>query len=86
MAKAEEPKPNPKTFTVAELATFNGKEGRPAYIAHKGKVYDVSNSSLWAGGIHLDGHLTGKDLTSELPDAPHGTEVLDEIPLLGELK
>jgi predicted heme/steroid binding protein len=25
-----------RTFTRAELAAFNGQEGRPAYIAYKG--------------------------------------------------
>ncbi len=76
----------PTTFTAAELAKFDGKDGRPTYVAFKGKVYDVSKSSLWGFGEHLDGHLAGKDLSGELPDAPHGDEVFSDFPAVGELK
>jgi len=33
-----------RTFNKNELAKYNGKNGTPAYIAYKGKVYDVSRS------------------------------------------
>jgi len=35
-----------KEFSLSELSKYNGKENMPAYIAYKGKVYDVSNSFL----------------------------------------
>ena len=41
-----------KKFTLEELAKFDGKEGRPAYVAYKGKVYDVSESWMWEDGDH----------------------------------
>lgn len=81
-----ETKPALKIFTQAELAGFNGKGGRPAYVACQGKVYDVSASSLWTSGTHLDGHLAGRDLSAELKDAPHGIGELESMPLVGELK
>jgi predicted heme/steroid binding protein len=42
-----------KEFTSQELARFNGDDEESIYIAHKGKVYDVSESKLWKGGMHM---------------------------------
>lgn len=75
----------PKKFTLEELAKHDGKNGSPAYLAYKGKVYDVSDSSFWLGGDHLGAHQAGKDLTLELELAPHGPENLDRVKLVGEL-
>jgi predicted heme/steroid binding protein len=49
-----------KEFTKEELAKFNGKGGAPMYVAHQGKVYDVSSSSLWEGGEHQGMHVVGR--------------------------
>jgi predicted heme/steroid binding protein len=67
-----------------DLAKFNGKNGNPAYIAFKGKVYDVTGSSQWMDGDHL-GHEAGQDLTMALEIAPHGEEVMQKIKLIGVL-
>jgi predicted heme/steroid binding protein len=75
----------PRKFTLKELEEYDGKGGKPAYIAYKGKVYDVSESSLWIDGDHLGMHQAGKDLTEELAIAPHGDEVLERITLIGVL-
>jgi len=74
-----------RTFTSKELEEYNGKNGKPAYIAYQGKVYDVSQSDLWRGGEHMGLHETGKDLTDELELAPHREEVLDRAKLIGKL-
>jgi predicted heme/steroid binding protein len=74
-----------KQFTLEELKQFDGKDGRPLYVAYKGKVYDVSQSGLWESGLHFE-HLAGKDLTQEFKDAPHGEEVLERVQVVGELK
>lgn len=55
----------------------------PAYIAFKGKVYDVSHSFLWRKGTHQVLHEAGKDLTRELEEAPHGPELLERVPIIG---
>ena len=74
-----------KKFTIKELEEYTGKNGKPAYVAYNGKVYDLSQSSLWGGGEHMGMHHAGKDITEELELAPHGEEVLERVKLIGEL-
>jgi len=69
-----------------ELKNKTGKEGQPAHVAANGKIYDVTNSRLWKNGRHMNRHEAGADLTSELAAAPHGAEVLERFPLIGNLK
>lgn len=73
-----------KDFTVEELATFDGHDGRPAYVAFEGVVYDVSSSGMWEGGDHEGMHSAGHDLTKEHEDAPHDVHVKD-FPEVGRL-
>jgi len=74
-----------KKFTLEELKQYDGREGRPAYIAYKGKVYDVSESYLWISGDHQGQHEAGKDITNEMKYAPHGEEMLERVKLVGIL-
>lgn len=74
-----------KEFTKEELALYNGKNGKPAYIAYKGKVYDVSTSFLWKDGNHQVLHEAGIDLTEAMEQAPHREEVLGRFPVIGIL-
>jgi predicted heme/steroid binding protein len=76
--------PGTKEFTTAELATYNGQNGQKAYIAVSGKVYDVTNVEEWSDGSH-QGNLAGKDLTSIIVTAPHGTAVLNNLKIVGTL-
>lgn len=75
-----------KEFDLESLSTFDGKEGRPCYIAHGDRVIDVSGSKLWKTGTHMKRHQAGSDLTSDIAAAPHGTEMLDKYPQVGILK
>jgi predicted heme/steroid binding protein/uncharacterized membrane protein len=72
-------------FTPGELDAFDGKEGRRAYVAYKGVVYDVSKSKLWKDGTHLRKHAAGQDMTDLLKTAPHGEEKILAMPLAGQL-
>jgi predicted heme/steroid binding protein/uncharacterized membrane protein len=75
-----------KEFTRDELSTYDGKEGRPVYIAHEGKVYEVSTSKLWKTGAHMKRHQAGGDLSGDIKAAPHDTSVLGRFPQVGVLK
>ena len=74
-----------RKFTVEELKQYDGKEGRPAYIAYKGKVYDVTDNYMWMDGDHQGEHAAGKDLTEAMANAPHGEENLERVKLIGLL-
>lgn len=74
-----------KDMTAEELARFDGKEGRPAYLAFRGRIYDVTGNRLWKQGNHLGRHLAGFDLTDALKQAPHGEEKIEPMPLVGTL-
>ena len=74
-----------KAFCREELSKYNGKNGILAYIAYKGKVYDVSGSSLWRNGDHQFRHHAGQDLTDGLRQAPHGEDMLERVIPIGTL-
>lgn len=75
----------PKKFTLNDLKQYDGREGRPAYIAYNGKVYDVSESFLWMEGDHQSQHVAGKDLTDDMKMAPHGEDMFERVKLVGVL-
>jgi len=72
-------------LTLSELSQCDGQEGRPAYIAFRGSVYDVSQSRLWKNGNHLNRHPAGIDLTEVLSQAPHGEDKVMTMPRVGRL-
>lgn len=84
-----EPGSNQRTFTPAELAEFNGKDGKPAYVAVDGVVYDVSASRSWVDGEHTRcnlGAMAGKDLSAEIQQAPANMRaLLERMPVVGKL-
>jgi len=71
--------------TAEGLCQFDGKDGRPAYVAYQGIVYDVTKSSLWKNGSHVTKHAAGSDLTDLLTTAPHGEDKILAMPRVGTL-
>ncbi len=71
-------------FTPDMLSNFDGKEGRQAYAAVDGNVYDLTQSPLWKSGKHAR-HQAGMDLTTAIKQAPHGPEKLEAFPKAGVL-
>jgi predicted heme/steroid binding protein len=72
-------------LTAEQLASYDGKEGRPAFFAYEGKLYDASASKLWKQGVHMGRHNAGMDLTEALKLAPHGSEKVAAMPGVGTL-
>ena len=73
-----------RTFTTEELGKYDGSNGS-VYVACFGKVYDVSNNRHWRKGIHQVRHHAGRDLSDALEHAPHGVNLLQKFPVVGEL-
>jgi predicted heme/steroid binding protein/uncharacterized membrane protein len=72
-----------KTDKGDSLAEYDGKEGKPAYIVFENDLFDVSKSKMWRNGVHMGRHYAGKDLSSAMADAPHGTEVFERVTRIG---
>lgn len=73
-----------KKFSPRELIEYDGKNGRRAFIAFNGKVYDVTDSSKWRDGLHFKAHSAGTDLSNALHEGTHGPEVLAGFPVVGD--
>jgi len=72
-------------MTLAELGGYDGRDGRRAYIAVNGTIYDVTDSPRWKNGLHPPDHQAGRDLTEELTKAPHVRAVVERFPVVGTL-
>jgi len=72
-------------MTIDDLILFDGTEGRAAYFAYRGKIYDVSQSEHWKKGTHFSKHRAGVDLTDMLTQAPHGEEKVIAMSQIGKL-
>jgi predicted heme/steroid binding protein len=75
---------NTKKFSIDELKSFDGKNGKPAYVGYRGKVYDVTGSDQWFEGDHM-GHAAGLNLTLEMEIAPHADDVMEKMKVVGVL-
>jgi predicted heme/steroid binding protein len=72
-------------LTIEELAQYDGKDGRKAYVAVDGIIYDMTNSSAWRMGMH-NGFQAGRDLTEAIKkESPHGVSKLSNVPRIGKL-
>lgn len=71
-------------LTLEELKAFDGRDGRPAYVAVSGIIYDVTESAAWENGAHA-GLQAGADVTVEAEASPHGIAVLDKVVQVGVL-
>ncbi len=73
-------------MNAAELAKYDGRDGRPAYVVVSGTLYDVSESDRWREGNHEGIHQAGQDLTEALKSAPHVRAVIERFPQVGRLE
>lgn len=72
-------------LTLSQLKEFDGKNGKPAYICFKGKIYDITESKKWQDGVHFKQHHAGTDLTSSMARAPHTEEKLSKFDIVANL-
>lgn len=88
-ANAEAPDtsaPAQLTLTIEELAKYNGKNGKPAYVAVDGIIYDVTGVRVWKNGRHKGQHDAGADLSEQInKKSPHGPRVLKKRPVIGKI-
>jgi predicted heme/steroid binding protein/uncharacterized membrane protein len=80
--RKEAPAPVGGDLTPEQLSACDGKDGRPAFFAFQGRIYDATGSRLWKQGVHMGRHNAGQDLTEALKLAPHGS---DKVALLSEV-
>jgi predicted heme/steroid binding protein len=73
------------SFTLAQLAMFNGQNGAAAYIAVDGIVYNVTNASGWNNGRHNGILYAGTDATAAFQESPHTGAILNGLPIVGNL-
>ncbi|MHB8869421.1 MAG: cytochrome b5 domain-containing protein [Thermoleophilia bacterium] len=74
-----------RSFSLQELAEYDGRDGGESLFAFEGKVYDVTDSPMWIDGDHEGEHAAGEDLTAAMADAPHGVESFAGFPVVGVL-
>lgn len=72
------------SLTLDELAQYNGLDGKPAYVAISGVVYDVTNVKAWRKRKH-HGHTPGADRTEEIKKSPHKLKVLKKLTIVGNI-
>ena len=72
-------------MTLQELAQFDGMEGRKAYVAVNGTIYDLTESERWQKGNHEGVHQAGVDLTEAIKSAPHVRSVIENFPVVGKV-
>lgn len=74
-----------QTFTIQQLGQFTGMNGKPAYVAVNGVVYDVTNNAAWSAASHF-GLTAGKDLTTQFASCHPGQQwILAQLKPIGGL-
>ena len=76
--------PEQRTFTLSELARYDGKGDNPAYVAVNGVVYDVTEQGGWAAGSHF-GLKSGLDQTSAYVSCHTGQPLINNLKVIGRL-
>lgn len=71
-----------KEFTLDELSQYDGKNGRRAYVAIEGIVYDVSNELIFRKVKNI-GVIAGKDLTELFDFYYRMNQIINKAPKIG---
>ncbi|MDQ3912882.1 MAG: hypothetical protein M3305_14145 [Actinomycetota bacterium] len=78
-----------RSFTLEELARYDGKDGNQCLVAVAGDVYLIEGFDLWKDGEHLPSGgraRCGFDLTKVMDEeSPHGRSKLALLKKVGTL-
>ncbi len=69
-------------FSFDTLSLYDGQTNKQAYVAYRGRVYDVSD--VWSNGSH-QGYTAGTDITEAIKTSIHGIRVFDQLNQVGIL-
>jgi len=78
-----------QTFTADSIKQYNGQNGQPCYVAVKGTVYEIKDSSYWKEGKHTPSNgqgYCGADMTETIKKSPHGEAILGSLSQVGVFK
>jgi len=78
----DESEPVLPLFNRETLSEYDGRDGRRAYIAIDGMVYDVTTSSRWPNGNH-NGYQAGQDLSAQIPQDHRADMRFERFPVVG---
>jgi predicted heme/steroid binding protein len=81
--------PTNRSYTLQELAKFDGKNGNKCLVAVDDEVYLIEGFDLWKNGQHAPSGgraRCGLDLTEVIDDAPHGRSKLQLLERVGTLE
>ena len=77
-----------RSYTVEELARYDGAGDNQCLVAVDGDVYLIEGFALWAAGEHLPSGgraRCGLDLTEVIDESPHGRSKLQLLKKVGTL-
>ena len=86
---SEDAVPADGTYTVEELARYDGKEDNECLVAVDGDVYLIEGFLLWKMGEHAPSGgraRCGLDLTEVIEESPHGRSKLQLLKKVGNLE
>ncbi len=81
--------PTEGSYTLEELAGYDGAEGNQCLVAVDGDVYLIEGFALWQMGEHLPSGgraRCGLDLTEVIDESPHGRSKLQLLRKVGTLE
>ena len=80
--------PVQSSFTLEELAEYDGQDDNDCYVAVDGDVYLIEGFVLWQMGQHAPSNgraSCGYDLTEVIEESPHGRSKLQLLQKIGTL-
>lgn len=78
-----------RSFTLEELAHYDGEDGDECLVAVDGEVYLIEGFDLWKDGEHTPSGgraRCGLDLTEVIDESPHGRSKLPLLKRVGTLE